>query len=54
MIVWIVQSQENGLLLTWDNVASLIKEAHRNGDSNVMPMVIDLANDLRGGKVHIR
>ena len=41
MMVWIEQSQENGCSLTWDVVASLVKEAHRNGDLNVMPMVLD-------------
>ena len=51
MIVWIKQSQKNGRSLTWDGVASLVKEAHRNGDPNVMPMVIDVENGLRGGKV---
>ena len=34
MTVWIEQSQENGRSLTWDSVASLVKEAHRNGDPN--------------------
>ena len=26
-------------------------EAHCNGDSNVMPMVVDLVKGLRGGEV---
>ena len=54
MIVWIEQSQQNGHSLTWDGVASLVKEAHRNGDPNVMPMVLDLIYGLRDRKVHIR
>ena len=53
MMLWIEWSQQNGHSLTWDGVASLVKEAHLNGDPNVTPMVIDLANGLRGGKVHI-
>ena len=54
MTVWIEQSQENGLSLTWDGVASLVKEAHRNGDLNVMPMVLDLIYGLTDRQVHIR
>ena len=53
MIVWIERYQQNGLSLTWEGVASLVKDAHRNGDPNVMPMVVDLAHGLRGGKVCI-
>ena len=51
-MVWIQQSQENGFSLIWDGVASLVKEAHCNGDSNVMPMVVDLVKGFRGGEVH--
>ena len=54
MIVWIKQSQENGHSLTWDSVASLVKEAHRNGDPNVIQMVLDLIYGLRDTKVCIR
>ena len=53
MMIRIAQSQQNGLSLTWEGVASLVKEAHHNGDSNVMPMVIDLEYGLRGRKVYI-
>ena len=53
MMVWIERSQQNGYSLTWEGVSSLVKEAHHNGDPNVMPMVIDLENGLRGGKVRI-
>ena len=53
MMVWIEQSQQNGRSLTWEGVSSLVKEAHHNGDPNVTPMVIDLENGLRGGKVRI-
>jgi hypothetical protein len=51
MTVWIERCQQNGCSLTWEGVASLVREAHRNGDSNVTPMVIDLAHGLRGGEV---
>ena len=54
MTVWLEQSQENGCSLTWDGVASLVKEAHCNGDLNVMPMVLDLIYGLRDTKVCIR
>ena len=53
MIVWIEWYQQNGISLTWEGVASLVKEAHRNGDPNVTPMVVNLENVLRGGKVRI-
>ena len=53
MIVWIEQCQKNGRSLTWDGVASIVKEAHRNGDLNVTPMVLDLLYGLRDRKVCI-
>lgn len=51
MMLYIEQSQKNSCLLTWESFASLVKEAHHNGDPDVMPMVINLENGLRGGKV---
>ena len=54
MTIWIEQSQENGFSLTWDGVASLVKEAHCNGDPNVTPMLLDLIYGLRDTKVCIR
>ena len=53
MMVWIEWYQQNGLSLTCEGVASLVKEAHRNGDLNVTPMVVDLENGLKGKKVCI-
>ena len=53
MMEWIERCQKNGWSLTWEGVTSLVIGAHCNGDSNVMPMVVDLENVLRGGKVHI-
>ena len=54
MMIWVEQSQENGHSLTWDSVASLVKEAQRNGDPNVMPMVLDLVYGLRDTNVRRR
>ena len=51
MLVWIERCQQNGCSLTWEGVASLVREAHRNGDSNVMSMVVDLEYGLRGREV---
>ena len=53
MTVWIERCQQNGFSLTWEGVASLVREAHRNGDPNVTPMVLDLAYGLRVRKVRI-
>ena len=54
MMVWIEQSQEKSFSLTWDGVASLVKEAHRNGDPNAMPIVLDLIYGLKDTKLRIR
>ena len=51
MTVWIEQCQHSGQTLTWEGVSSLAKEAHRNGDSNVMQREIDLARSLRDFQV---
>ena len=51
MIVWIEGCQYSGRTLTWESVSSLVKEAHRNGDSNVMQREIDLARGLRDFQV---
>lgn len=53
MMVWTEQCQQNGFSLTWEGVASLVAEAHRNGDSNVTSMVVDLVKGLKGGEVRI-
>lgn len=52
-MLWIELTQQNGSSLTSEGVASLVKEAHCNGDPNITPVVIDLVNCLRGGKIHI-
>ena len=51
MTVWIECCQQNGCSLTWEGVASLVREAHHNRDSNVTPMVVDLEYGLRGREV---
>ena len=51
MIVCIERCQQNGCSLTWEGVASLVTEAHHNGDSSVTLMVVDLVKGLRGGEV---
>ena len=51
MMEWIERCQQNGCSLTWEGVASLVIEAHHNGDSNVMSMVVNLVKGLRGGEV---
>ena len=53
MTVWIERCQQNSFSLTWEGVSSLVTKAHHNGDSNVMPMVVDLEYGLRGREVHI-
>lgn len=40
MMVCIQQAEENGHSLTWDDVASLVKESHCNADRNAMSMVL--------------
>ena len=54
MTIWIEKSQENGHSLTWDGVALLVKQAHHNGDSNIMSIILDLAYGSRDTKVHKR
>ena len=51
MTVWIERCKHSGQTLTWEGVSSLVKEAHRNGDPNVMPMVVDLVYILRDTKI---
>ena len=51
MTVWIERCQHSGQTLTWEGVSSLVKEAHRNGDSNVTQREIDLARGLRDFQV---
>jgi len=47
MKVWIERCTQSGEGLSWEGVASLVKEAHRNGDTNVTEREIDLAYGLK-------
>ena len=51
MTVWIERCQLSGRTLIWEGVSSLVKKAHRNGDSNVTQREIDLAHALRDFQV---
>ena len=53
MKVWIEQCTQSGEGLSWEGVASLVKEAHRNGDTNVTEREIDLAYGLKDKQVSI-
>ena len=53
MKVWIERCTQSGEGLSWEGVASLVKEAHRNGDSNVTEREIDLAYGLKDKQVII-
>ena len=35
MKVWIERCEQFGHGISWEGVASLVKEAHRNGDTNL-------------------
>ena len=47
MKVWIEQCKQSGHGISWEGVASLVKEAHRNGDRNLTEREIDLAYGLK-------
>ena len=47
MKVWIERCTQSGEGLSWEGVASLVKEAHRNGDANLTEREIDLAYGLK-------
>ena len=53
MKVWIERCTQSGEGLSWEGVASLVKEAHRNGDTNVTEREIDLAYGLKDKQVII-
>jgi hypothetical protein len=51
MKVWIDRCKErHGSRLSWKELSELVREAHRNGDSDVMQREIDLAYCLKDGK----
>jgi hypothetical protein len=47
MKVWIERCKQSGQGLSWEGVASLVKETHRNGDTNLTQREIDLAYGLK-------
>ena len=47
MKVWIEWCEQWGHGISWEGVASLVKVAHRNGDTNITEREIDLAYGLK-------
>ena len=47
MKVWIERCEQLGNGVSWERVASLVKVAHRNGDTNLIEREIDLAYGLK-------
>ena len=47
MKVWIERCEQSGHGISWEGVASLVKAAHRNGDTNITQRKIDLAYGLK-------
>ena len=47
MKVWIEWCKQSSQGLSWEGVASLVKAAHRNGDTNITQREIDLAYGLK-------
>ena len=53
MKVWIERCEQSGHGISWEGVASLVKAAHRNGDTNLAQREIDLAYGLKDKKASI-
>jgi hypothetical protein len=53
MKVWIERCEQSGHGISWEGVASLVKAAHRNGDTNLTQREIDLARGLKDKQVSI-
>ena len=53
MKVGIERCKQSGHGLSWEGVASLVKEAHLNGDANLTEREIDLAYGLKDKHVII-
>ena len=47
MQVWIEQCEQSGHGISCERVASLVKVAHRNGDTNITQREIDLEYGLK-------
>ena len=53
MKVWIEQCAQSGHGISWEVVASLLKEAQRNGDNNLTEREINLAYGLKDKQASI-
>ena len=47
MKVWIERCKQYGHGISWEGVASLVKETQHNGDTNLIESEIDLAYGLK-------
>ena len=47
MHIWFERCEKSGHGISWEGAASLVKEAHRNGDTNITQREIDLAYGLK-------
>ena len=46
-VIWIEQCEQSGHGISWEGVASLVKAAHCNGDTNLIEREINLAYGLK-------
>ena len=53
MKVWIERCEQSSHGISWEGVTSLVKAAHRNGDTNITEREIDLAYGLKDKQVSI-
>ena len=53
MKVWIERCEQSSKGISWEGVDSLVKEEHRNGDTNLTKREIDLAYGLKGKQERI-
>ena len=53
MKVWIERCEKCGHGISWEGVASLVKETHHNGDTNLTQREIDLAYGLKDKQTSI-
>ena len=53
MNLWIERCEQLGHGISWEDVASLVKSTHRNGDTNLTQWKIDLAYCLKYKKESI-
>ena len=53
MNVWIERREQSGHGISWEGVDSLVKETHRNGDTNITKREIDLAYGLKDKQTSI-